>query len=284
MGVIGLAAACGHFRHDSERNLARVATIIGHAREAGARVLVLPHATLGGYVSDPSGQLADAPQAPPEALPADDPVFARIAELAREMVVCLGYTEVADGRFHSTAVCLDGDGVLGRHRKLHLPPGEAATFSEGDRLAAFDTPVGRMGMLVDYDKTFPETARTLALDGAVVLAVLSAWPASVTRRAATLVHDRQTRLFDLYDQARAAENQVVVLSSNQSGGIGRQRFVGSAKVVGPGGEVLATTGARGGLAVAAIDVAHEVERARRVLFHLAERRPDVYRTRIVEPT
>lgn len=275
--MIGLAAACGHFHHDHERNLARIATIIAHARDAGAQVLVLPHATLGGYVSDPTGLLPEEPDPVPEALPADHPVFGSIAALAREMVVCLGYTEAAEGRLHSTAVCLDGDGVLGRHRKLHLPPGEAVTFTEGDRLAAFDTPVGRMGMLVDYDKTFPETARSLALDGATVLAVLSAWPASVTRRAATLVHDRQTRLFDLYDQARAAENQVVVLSSNQSGGVGRQRFVGSAKVVGPGGEVLASTGARGGLAIAALDVAHEVERARRVLFHLKERRPDVYR-------
>ena len=52
MGVIGLAAACGHFHHDRERNLARVATIIGHARDAGAHLLVLPHATLGGYVGD----------------------------------------------------------------------------------------------------------------------------------------------------------------------------------------------------------------------------------------
>jgi predicted amidohydrolase len=276
VGVIGLAAACGHFHQDQERNLARIATMVGHAREAGAQVLVLPHATLGGYVDDPAGQWPDAPTAAPEGLRADDPVFDQVAALAREMVVCLGYTEIDDGRLYSTAVCLDGDGVLGRHRKLHLPPGEAVTFREGDRLAAFDTPIGRMGMLVDYDKTFPETARSLALDGAAVLAILSAWPASVTRRAATLVHDRQTRLFDLYDQARAAENQVVVLSSNQSGGIGRQRFVGSAKVVGPGGEVLASTGARGGLAVAALDVAHEVERARRVLFHLKERRPDVY--------
>lgn len=275
MGVIGLAAACGHFHHDRERNVARVQTIVGHAREAGAQVLVLPHATLGGYVADPSGQTGDG-QPLPDALPADHPVFGRIAAMAREMVVCLGYTEVDGDRFYSTAVCLDGDGVLGRHRKLHLPPGEATTLTEGDTLAAFDTPAGRMGMLVDYDKTFPETARSLALDGAMLLAVLSAWPSSVTRRAATLVHDRQTRLFDLYDQARAAENQVVVLSSNQSGGVGSQRFVGSAKIVGPGGEVVASTGARGGLAVAAIDVAFEVERARRVLFHLKERRPDVY--------
>lgn len=278
MGVIGLAAACGHFHRDLERNLARTATMIGHARAAGAALLVLPHATFGGYVTDPSGQFADDDL--PEALPTDHPAFGRVAELAREMVVCLGYTEADGGRRYSSAVCLDGDGVLGRHRKLHLPPGEATVLDEGDRLAAFDTPVGRTGMLVDHDKTFPEAARSLALDGAVLLAVLSAWPASVTRRAATLVHDRQTRLFDLYDQARAAENQVVLISSNQSGGVGRQRFVGSAKVVGPGGEVLARTGARGGLAVAALDVAVEVDRARRVLSHLKERRPDVYRSHV----
>ena len=34
----------------------------------------------------------------------------------------------------------------------------------GDRLAAFDTPVGRIGMLICYDKAFPEAARTLTDD------------------------------------------------------------------------------------------------------------------------
>ena len=64
-------------------------------------------------------------------------------------------------------------------------------------------------MLIDYDKTFPESARTLALDGARIIAALSAWPASVTDRAARMTQDSQSRLFDLYDSARAAENQVV---------------------------------------------------------------------------
>lgn len=45
-----------------------------------------------------------------------------------------------------------------------------------------DTPVGRLGLLIDYDKTFPEAARSLALDGAQILACLSAWPTSVTHR------------------------------------------------------------------------------------------------------
>ncbi len=132
-------------------------------------------------------------------------------------------------------------------------------------------------MLIDYDKTFPEAARTLALDGAEILACLSAWPTSLTNRAPRLAQDRQARLFDLYDQARAAENQVVLVSSNQTGAMGGMRFLGQAKVVGPGGDILARTWSKAGLAVAELDVAEEIARARRVLHHLAERRPRQYR-------
>jgi nitrilase len=166
--------------------------------------------------------------------------------------------------------------VLGRYRKVHQPPGEALVYGPGDRIAAFDTPIGRLGMLIDYDKTFPEAARTLALDGARIIACLSAWPASITGRASRLPQDRQSRLFDLYDCARAAENQIVWVSANQTGTTGGLRFLGQSKVVGPGGEVLARTWAKAGLAVAEVDVDAEIERARLVLHHLQERRPDLY--------
>ena len=132
-------------------------------------------------------------------------------------------------------------------------------------------------MLVDYDKTFPESARTLAADGALLVACLSAWPASLTDRAPRLVQDRQSRLFDLYDCARAAENQIVVVSSNQTGAAGGLRFLGQAKVVGPAGNVLARTWAKAGLAVAELDVPAEIATARRVLNHLSELRPGAYR-------
>ena len=50
--------------------------------------------------------------------------------------------------------------MLGRHRKVHLPAGEAAAYhARVTGSPPFDTPVGRMGMLIDYDKTFPEAAR-----------------------------------------------------------------------------------------------------------------------------
>jgi predicted amidohydrolase len=159
-----------------------------------------------------------------------------------------------------------GDGILGRHRKVHQPAGESLVYAAGDTFAAFDTPVGRLGMLIDYDKTFPEAARTLALDGATIMTCLSAWPASMTDRASRLPQDRQSRLFDLYDSARAAENQVM-------GGL---RFLGQAKVVGPGGDILARTSSKGGLAVAEIDVEAEVTRSRRILHHLKELVPSAY--------
>lgn len=282
-----LAAVAAAFGRDVTHGVARIATLVAHARRDGVALLVLPDAALGGYLTDmspdtrPDTSQDTGPGRDPAALPPsfapDDAVLREVAELARDMVVCVGYRERSGGHCYNTAVCLHGDGVLGTHRKVHQPPGESAAYRAGDRFAAFDTPVGRLGMLIDYDKTFPEAARTLALDGAQVLACLSAWPTSVTNRAPRMSEDRQSRLFDLYDRARAAENQVVLVSSNQTGSLGGMRFLGQAKVVGPGGDVLARTWAKAGIAAADVDVPAQLGAARRVLHHLEERRPDAYR-------
>jgi predicted amidohydrolase len=275
MTVTRLAAAAAHFGRNLDHDLGRIGQLIAGARAAGAELLVLPDAALGGYLAD---LRHPDPAALPPALKPDDPMLEQVAALAREMVVCVGYCEADGDRRYNAAVCLTGDGVLGRHRKVHLPAAESTAYAPGDTFAAFDTPVGRVGMLIDYDKTFPESARTLALEGAQIVACLSAWPASVTNRAPKLVQDRQSRLFDLYDCARAAENQVVVVSSNQTGAVGGMRFLGQAKVVGPGGSILARTWAKAGLAVAELDVAAEIATARRVLSHLDELRPLTYRS------
>ena len=275
MPAIRIAAAAAHFGRDLDHCLGRIGKLIADAREAGAGLLVLPDAAIGGYLAD---LRHPDPDALPPALEPGDPLLAEVAALARDMVVCVGYCE-ADGELrYNAAVCLTGDGVLGRHRKVHLPAAEVTAYAAGDTFAAFDTPVGRIGMLIDYDKTFPESARTLALDGAEIVACLSAWPASITNQAPKLSQDRQSRLFDLYDCARAAENQIVVVSSNQTGAVGGMRFLGQAKVVGPAGNILARTWAKAGLAVAELDVTAEITAARRVLRHLDELRPATYRT------
>lgn len=276
MSEITIAAVAAHFGRDIQRAMPKIAGIIGDARAAGASLLVFPDATLGGYITDLRDP--DLAELPP-ALTLDGPEIEAIRALADDMVVCIGFTEARNGHLYNTAVCLSTSGIWGVHRKVHRPLNEARVYARGDSFAAFDTPIGRVGMLIDYDKTFPEGARALADGGAHIIICLAAWPASTTDRVENLALDRQSRLFDLYDGARAAENQVVLVSSNQTGVTGGLRFLGQAKIVGPGGDVLARTGAKGALAVATLDTEYEVSRARRVLYHLEERVFDAYVTR-----
>jgi predicted amidohydrolase len=266
-----MAAVAAPFDRDLEGDFDRIAGLIAAARADGVRLLALPEACLGGYLADLGGR-AEGP--PP--LRADGPEIARLAALAGDMVVCAGYCEQAGDHRYNSVVCVHDGRVLGNHRKVHQPLRENASYASGDSFAAFDTPVGRLGLLICYDKAFPEAARALALDGAEIIVVVSAWPGSRTNAPADLADDRWTRRFDLFDRARALENQVVWLSANQSGTFGSLRFVCSAKVVDPGGDVLATTGTAAGMAVADVDVAAAVTAARRSMGHLRDRRPDTY--------
>jgi predicted amidohydrolase len=88
--------------------------------------------------------------------------------------------------------------------------------------------------------------------------------------------DTQVRHFNLLDQTRALENQVVWVSSNQVGRLGRLRFAGQAKVVDPRGRVLAKTGARTGSALARVDAPGVVAAARQRLSYLDDRQPLAY--------
>ena len=269
-------AVAARFGRDVELCLAQVQRIVAGARAAGVSLVVLPESALGGYLYEPHVEGAPAPCAPPPALRRDGEEIARVARIAGDLVVCIGYTEDADGGPYSSAVCVSGDGILGHHRKVHLPAGERGAFGAGSGFAAFDTPIGRIGMLVCYDKTFPEAARRLALDGAGLIASLSAWPVCRVDPARWTRRDLQVRHFNLLDQARALENQVVLVSANQVGRFGRLRFPGQAKVVDPRGRVLARTGFRAGTAVARVDAPGVVAAARDRLSYLDDRRPTAY--------
>lgn len=271
MPELRLAAASAGFVRDLDECLAYITTLIESARAAGVGLLALPEAALGGYLTT-----LDGSQPAPPAFEVDSPMLRQIATLAREMVVTVGFCEADGDLRYNSSVAVCGDGVLGLHRKVHQPLREDTAYSAGEGFAAFDSPVGRLGMLICYDKAFPEAARTLAMDGAEILVCMSAWPTARTNTTPDIENDRWKRRFDIFDQARALENQVVWVSANQAGSFGDLRFVGSAKIVDPGGEVLADTGVGPGLAVAGIDVEAALETARRYMGHLRDRRPDTY--------
>lgn len=281
-GPVGtaVAAVCAGFGRDVEENLAQIADLVEQARARGVGLLALPEACLGGYLSvlgaGRDGSHDERPEDLPPVMDIDGPELRRVAALAGDMTVVVGLCEADGGERYNTAAIVSGDGVLGLHRKVHQPLGESMFYAAGSEFGCVDTPAGRVGALICYDKAFPEAARSLAVDGAEVIACISAWPASRTATGESIAEDRWTQRFNLFDAARALENQVVWLAANQHGTFGKLRFVANAKVVGPGGDVLATTGVHAGMAVAEIDVPSALETARRAMFHLRDRRPAAY--------
>jgi len=276
-----LAAVAANFTRDLEQNYALIDSLAREARDAGVDFMVLPEAAIGGYLSS-LGNHGDTVKTTTRSLPpairVDGPEIARVQQIVGDLVVAIGFCELdADGetRYNAAAV-LDGTRVYGTYRKVHQPLGEGMSYSAGSDYDVFDTPVGRVGLQICYDKAFPEAARIMALKGAQIIASLSAWPAARTATAENLQDDRWTYRFNLFDAARALDNQVFWIASNQSGTFGSLRYVGNAKVVDPGGNVLATTLLGSGMAIADVDVDGTFRAMRAGMFHLRDRRPDVY--------
>jgi N-carbamoylputrescine amidase len=154
-----IAAMAAHFGRDIERSMEKLRGIIERLRAEKIDLLVLPDATLGGYIGSLSHP---SPGERPPALDPNAPELQTLCRLAGPMTVCVGYAERDGASVYNAAACLSGDGILGRHRKVHQPARENLIYAAGERFEPFDTPVGRIGMLIDYDKTFPESARACA--------------------------------------------------------------------------------------------------------------------------
>ena len=146
-----VAAVADNFGRDIDAALVRIEQLVGAAREAGARLVALPEATLGGYLSTLDGD----PASLPPALDIDGPEVKRLAALAGNLVITAGLCESDGTNRYNTAVAVTGDGLVGVHRKVHQPLGEGASYAAGDAFRAFDSPVGRLGMMICYDKAFP---------------------------------------------------------------------------------------------------------------------------------
>ena len=242
---------------------------------------MFPEAAIGGYLSS-LGNHGDTVKSTTRSLPPairlDGPEIARVQSIIGDLVIAIGFCELADDgetRYNAAAV-LDGTRIYGSYRKVHQPLGENMSYSSGSDYGVFETPVGRVGLQICYDKAFPEAARVMALKGAEIIASLSAWPAARTATAENLQEDRWTYRFNLFDSARALDNQVFWIASNQSGTFGSLRYVGNAKIVDPGGNVLDSTLLGEGMAVADVDIAGTFTAMRGGMFHLRDRRPDAY--------
>jgi 5-aminopentanamidase len=74
-------------------------------------------------------------------------------------------------RLYNSASLVGPYGMMGLYRKVHLYNKENDLFSPGDLgFPVFNLPIGRIGIMICFDWTFPESARSLALKGAQLIA------------------------------------------------------------------------------------------------------------------
>ncbi len=159
---------------DKPANFALFEKLARRAAGAGADFVVTPEGYLDGYLGSPKiapGITHDKLVASADRL--DGPWLTKVAGLARELKVHIlfGFTERDGDKACNTVALFAPDGTLaGRYSKTHTVPG-GEIYDPGHELKVFDTALGRMGILICFDRQPPENARILALRGAQFIVV-----------------------------------------------------------------------------------------------------------------
>jgi len=254
---------------DKGRNLEAAERLVRGAAAGGAELVALPekwNLLAGGE------ELLEGAEA------LDGPSLTAARGWARELGIHLlagSIAERGDGeRAFNTSVLIgpDGEDVVA-YRKIHLFDVEVGGVSyresahEQPGEDVVTAPVGGLiaGLTVCYDLRFPELFRILALRGARLLTVPSAF---------TLATGRDH--WEVLLRARAIENQAFVLAPNQVGEAPpHYESYGRSMIVDPWGTVLATAPDEECVVLADLDLAAQ-ERVRESLPSLANRRPRAY--------
>jgi len=256
---------------DAARNLHTADRLTREAVAQGAELVVLPEKwSLLGH-DEAMAELAQ---------PLDGETVTWARQIARELGIDLvagSIVEraVAEEKRFNTSVHIAPDGQLrAAYRKIHLfdvevdgrAYRESDTVDPGREIVVSGLAGGaRLGMSVCYDLRFPELYRILAVGGAEVFSVPSAFTLTTTR-------DHWEPLV----RARAIENQAFVIAANQVGPHpGGYRSGGRSMIVDPWGIVLAQAPDVEAVIVAELDVDRLAD-IRGRLPSLANRRPEAY--------
>ena len=257
---------------DKARNLAAAERLVRAAAADGAELVALP---------EKWNLLASGEELAAGAEPLDGPSLAAARAWARELGIHLLAGSIAERgadpgeKAFNTSVLIGPDGEdRAVYRKIHMFDVEAGgvVYREseyeqaGEEIVAATVDGLELGLTVCYDLRFPELYRILAVRGARLIAVPSAFTAATGRDH-----------WEVLLRARAIENQVFVLAPNQVGEAPpHYSSYGHSAIVDPWGTVLAAAPDEECFVAAELDLAVQ-ERTREQLPSLANRRPEAYR-------
>jgi predicted amidohydrolase len=254
---------------EKARNLEIAERLVRAASADGAELVALP---------EKWNLLAEGEELLAGAEPLDGPTLSAARSWARELGISLlagSIAEVGPGEksFNTSVLIGPGGEDVAAYRKIHMfdvevggvSYRESAHEEPGEEIVTGDLGGVVLGLSVCYDLRFPELFRVLAVRGARILAVPSAFTLATGR-------DHWEPLL----QARAIENQAFVLAPNQVGEAAPHfRSYGRSAIVDPWGTVLATAPDQECFVAAELDFAAQ-DRVRESLPSLANRRPRAY--------
>jgi predicted amidohydrolase len=256
-----------------DANRARIVDAIRTSTDQGANLVVLPELASSGYRLD---AWRDA-HAASEPIPGPTTETWRAEAARADCYVVGGICERAGNALYNSVAVVGPEGVIALYRKLHLFADERLLFQPGDAgLPVVTLPFGRVGVIVCYDLRFPEALRILALQGADLVAIPTAWAPGF---------DRTPPPDGIIDQVRAAAvqanlNQVFVAAASRVGEDGDLRYLGSSVVVDPHGRMAYGPASRDEEVIEVLEL--DLAEARRakvrhpLITPLADRRTDVY--------
>jgi predicted amidohydrolase len=205
---------------DKSGNADRLEALFEQAAKQGPRLMLATEGALEGYVVN---EVIECPELIPDMMaiaePVDGPYIKRFQRLAQSLKTCLcfGFAERLDDGLYNCAVFIDENGdIRGKYHKVQLAEGYHPSWRFnrlGSRLRAFDTPIGRCGIVICNDRWNPLIARTLALDGARLILIPSFGSRKREQNQAVL--------------ARARENGVPIVEAN----VGVNMIVSKGEVV-----------------------------------------------------
>ena len=252
-------------RGNPSENIAIIQRFVAAAKAQDAQVLLLPEMCTTGFDWKANQSLLWQAGAD----------CAAIARLARtfEIAICGSFLEATpSGRPANTLYYFERSGeISARYRKVHLFTlfNEDKHMEAGNSIVTAKTGLGHCGFSICYDLRFPELFRKCALEGAVVQVLPAAFPHPRLNHWQTLI------------RARAIENQVYVIATNQCGTErhGSQeddvRYFGHSMVVDPWGEVLLEADESPGVYTVSIDL-EKVANVQARMTVRNDRRPDLY--------
>lgn len=240
-----LALAQMRMTEDMGENLRRSIRAIRTAAERGAELVCFPEIQLTPFFPQYPGWEVSG-----YVMREDSEEVRAVAAACREarIFAATNFYLDYDGRRYDTSLLLDDTGaIVGRQKMVHIA--QCPCFYEQDYYTpsdegfrVFDTRLGKIGIVVCFDRHYPESIRTEALRGADLIVI----PTANTR-------DEPGELFQWEIRVQAFQNSVYAAMCNRVGSEGEMCFSGESLVAGPDGALLALAGQREELLLCDID-------------------------------